>query len=247
MNSVTMYLIDFIKYHVNADILHDVFGPKHTMDVTLEQNILDIVINGRVLQDCNVLTGTEVVIDISNCNRNIADNGIVIYVGFGPTQGRRISSVLAVSYMMATTYGGGAGIASALAPDPAMCTSRVYLVGPNTILVNGVNFIAYTHLRCMLELDEGFAGISERLKLTLANLTLLATKAFIYNYMYLRIGNAVNMYGKDIARYNEIIASYADASTMYFDMLKTQWRPAYVSTDRVTANRLIRMQLGGLP
>lgn len=245
MNDVTNYLVGFIKNNVPGEILNDVFGPKHMMDITLDQKIIDVVINGRVLQDCNVLTGEEVNIDISASPRAVADNGVIFYVGFGPTQGRRISSVQSVSYCTDVYSGGPPGIVSALVHDQVMNSARAYLVGPNTVMVEGMNFLVYTYLRCMLEIDPNFDGISVRLQLLLAQMCVYATKAFIYNNIYLSIGTAVVTYGKDMARYNDIVSSYSDSAQLYMDMLNTKWRPAYVSTDRTTHSRLLRMMLCG--
>ncbi len=243
MNNID-YLVSVIKRNIPNEILTMVFIDFikiNTLRTNLDYYIKQKVIYDWVVKDCNLVGGIETVIDITTTRRENVDGGILIYVGFGPTAGKNIMSVLSIGYGYTSYFGNQPGIVSALTEPLQVSDSRIELVGDNIIFVEGYVGINITNLRCVLENDKDFNNISPRSLPKLSELTLLAAKAYIFNAARIKLGNATIINGIDMPQIIEIVSSYSDSYEQYHEMLINQWTKINMLNDKVSRNRLIKM------
>ena len=242
MNNLA-YLLSCIRHEIPSEILNMAFLPQTQLGMitpSLDYVITNKVITNWVLRDCNVVSGIETIIDITNVKTEQVNMGLILHVGLGPTGGRNISSVLSVGYGYNAMAGGQPGIASALTEPLQTSDARCQLIGPNIVFVEGYTGIWLTNIRCVLENDAEFNNISPRALPLLSDMCTLATKAYIYNSLTIQLSNAVVLRGIDMARYMEMVNSYSEAAKEYRDILQTRWVKVNIMADRVSWNRHIR-------
>ena len=238
------YLINNIVREVPPEIIVLAFSPPAILGLmrpSVPHLIRDIIIDKWVMADTNKVGGVETVVDLSRCVFNSVDGGMVVEISPRLTAGKEITSVLSVGYGSGIVLQGGATIASAAIGPAKVTDARVQLIGPNTIYIEAGNYINCTHLRCILENNEGFTNISARLLPLLAELCVLATKCHIYNNLVIKLGTGVILQGVDMSKITEIVNAYADSFTMYHETLTTKWKKANIMSDRVSHGRYISL------
>lgn len=245
MNKI-QYLIDCVKREIPMGVLRLGFQQPtylNSLNISLDAAIKDKIINNWILRDCDVVSGVEAVVELTGVPIDYVEMGQVIRVGYGPTAGREITSVLSVGYGYNAITGGMPGIVSALTEPFQMSDVRCQLIGQNVVFIEGYVGVKLTNLRCVLNNDRDFNNIQPRSLPVLKDLSLLATKAFLYNELILNLHNAVNVNGIDMSAILDIVSGYADSATMYNEMLTTKWKKVAVLNDRISLNRHIRMQV----
>lgn len=249
MNNIN-YLLSRILRGIPKQLLNRAFPNPVAISVNkitipLEERIRLAVIDNCLLLDCNIIGGTETVVDVSSIPAEQTDAGVIIRIGFGPTAGKLITSVLGISYGFAITQTLTATIASTLAAPPLVSDSRVQVMGQNVIFIEGYLPSRITHVRCIVENSAGFSNIQQRALLVLGDLAVLAAKMIIYNNLIIELGTGVITSGVDTPKMTELVESYADSATMYFEMIGSTWKKVNIMQDKVSHNRLIRSVVGG--
>jgi len=268
LNPIDKAIAD-IKFSIPKQILKKVFlnnqpfwTPQNT---SLEEQIKLLVIQAKVLPDCDIVGGTKVYIPTSDIPREYTDQFTIVFrVPKEKTQGRTITSVLAMSYLEANSYGqfGGAGqmnpcsvntvtenalaIYSANASVPVSSTAECTLVAENTVMVKDTLFIKPNgFLWCELANPTNLSNIQIRSLPYFSKLCVLATKAFIYNEFIVQLDEGEIKGGHVLGVFRNIVESYSEALTEYNEFLTTTWATVAFMNDERSYTDYIRMQTGG--
>lgn len=239
------YLINKIKQQIPYGILAKAFKPEFpigTIPVSIDHIIKKQILNDWVLQDTNVVSGIESVVDISGIYPQSVNLGQVYDIGYGPTAGKDIMSVLSVGYGVNAITVGSPSIASSYSEPYVASTSRIEIVGQNVVYMEGYISLTLSNLRCILSNDKDFANIPTKTLTQLSKMVILATKAYIYNNLRLELYNAQVQNGVDLGAMMSVIDTYSDAQSMYDEMLES-WFVISALGDKVTRTRLIRMSM----
>ena len=105
MNPITKALSD-ISYRIPREILIEVFSPKsyfwRDQPINYEEQIRNMVIKSRVMVDCDLVGGTEVLISLYGVPSQTlsTDRLVTVYnIPKDKTQGRSITSVISLAYV----------------------------------------------------------------------------------------------------------------------------------------------------
>lgn len=262
-----------IKNRIPIPVLQRAFGDVQrrfsSVPVDLDSMIMQNVIKSRVMMHCNIIGGTQVMINLSGYPRQVPDERSSLYhVPPEALQGREIVSPQSVSYgygysiaysnynpyfdQMQSAGCGNAGILtaanqiySAMANLPIVETARVTLIGTNQVLIQDqVRIPDRVYLRAMLTHDSQMANIQSASWGRFAQLCVLATKAYIYNHMVINLNRGAIEGGFDLGVIKEIIDGYADADELFLTYLEETWFKTSRMNDHETHLRHVRNLMG---
>jgi hypothetical protein len=268
MNAVQK-AIDDVKFTIPVQILEACFAQTRFayrgLPVSIDEEIRRQVVRPRVLVDCNILGGTEAVIDLSGLRRErINDYLSVFHVPKERTQQRSIISVLNVTFSDPAFTGANGGLAQgcqatslmlagqgmvdAQSPIPITSTARAELIGENVVRVQDTIVLPSTiYLRCFVANEENMGNIPMRAYLKFGKLVQLAVKSYIYNTMVVRMDMGELHGGQALGRFKDIIETYADAEELYSTYLVEKWQKVAYMSDSTQMNRHISLIVGGRP
>ena len=268
-------------YAIPEEILQRVFVDgsrfyRASAQYSIEEQIETLVVRPRVLVDCNLVGGTQALVDLSDLKQERPLNyTTVIHIPKERTQGRSINSVLNVSFFNSAaiagyagagivgmgSMGGGtgyngtdnsammaaaAGVMSAFDKIPMTSTARVSLIAENTIMVrDGINLPNSSYLRCILANDSTMSGLPLRAYHHFSTLVELATKAYIYRELVVKIDTGELRYGQNVGVFKDIVTGYADSNQNYKDYVKDVWTAVALMSDEETWLRHIKLAVGG--
>lgn len=255
--------IDYVKSRIPPLILAEAFtknkyGYGFTAR-TIDSQIMDLVIRPRVLVDCNLVGGHEVIIDLTHAEwERVDDVTHVIRVPKKIMNNQSIMSVLHLMYMDPTkqTPYGMAGILSgnavlrlsqqildALAPLPSMSTATLELIAENTFMIKDNTILPMTcYLRCIVTQDQNLSTIRPRYYVQFCKLVEYAVKAHIYNNLIVSLDEGYMKGGSELGVVKNIIEGYADMADMYDEYL-VKWAKILVLNDRESKTRTIRSMI----
>lgn len=237
------YLLQRIKREIPLPLLNVIFmkynGSLSAVPVTLDYRITQDIIKDILIVDMNVTAGKEEVISLAGCKITTTNTGMIYHIGYAPTGGKEIMSILDVGYGYGTLGSGTSTIASAAMPPMVIGTSRVQLVGKNTAFLDGYTGIPLATMRVLLEHDEFLSDVSTRTLSFLAELAVLAAKMYINVQGGILLKNAVVQNGEDLPYLESILDTYSDAVTMYNDKMKV-YKPISLMGDKTAYDRYIR-------
>jgi len=268
--------IDEVKRRIPREILNIVFQqPTSIMGqsmpgwnrppTSIDESLLTQVIRPRVLIDCNIVGGTEVMVPLNGI-ASMSDPAFdyIKYYDIPKrlTQGRSIVSVINVTYADATklaAYGGsgtvnnsammytGQAMIDAYGTIPVVSTAYAQLVGENVVMVKDSTILPpNVSLRCIVADDPDMAHLQIRSLHPFCKLVELAVKAHIYNEYVVQLDIGQIYAGQNIGRIREIIDSYADANDLYETYLKEKWMKIARMNDRESWQRDIKFPMGGM-
>ena len=241
MNAIE-YLIRRIKREIPISLLNTVLlRPDNTypgVPITLDFKIQQEILNDIVITDMNVIAGKEETIDVSRCKISTVKSGTIIHIGYGPTGGKEIMSILDVGYGFGMAFNGKPTIVSAVSEPLITGTGRVQLVGKNTAYMEGNMTIPMATMRVVLEHDKYLNDLNPRVLIYLAELAILATKMHLYTQGMILLKNAVIRNGEDLPYLESILEGYADSSSMYNEKLKDYQAIAFMTDKTAYANYL---------
>lgn len=206
-----------------------------------EQIIADVLVRNRVMKDCDIVGGEQVIIPLNGVPDAITNGAMIYRIPMSATAGRYINSVLALE--MGTwngQYAGSNALSAANGPQGSG-SHLVKLVGTNTIAVQENIPTANLHLRCILGNDANMNNFNEKSKLAFGQMCVLAAKATIYNKLIIAIGEAGNNGGNTNAATQQMVDSYSDATELYNEFVRTRWAKISKMTDRKTHQRICQM------
>lgn len=246
-----------LHYDIPEEILEETFLDKKYWQYQRLENIDAIireqVVNARVLKDCNMVSGREIVVPLNGLQYDVVDNfNIIVRIPKSLTQGSTITQVLDIS--MGNMYGVTLGMhqpvpvssylqqASKLMdsnlPIPQVSNSTVEIVSENVIVLKGYTAMPpYLNLRCMIEYDSEFSTLGPRAFEAFYELLLFAVKNYIYVKLAIRIGQAKLSGGRELSIFKDIVDTYNDAGENYKTYLKEVWQKVAFLNDTVSRQR----------
>lgn len=249
-----------IHYRIPKEILREAFFTndylKTNANHSIDTRIRDVIFERWVRVDMDMVGGTMVLIPLGNLTYTTVDNvNVIIRIPRHLTQGRSITTALSVS--MNDNYGMGFGmlptqinssmyvtemnkIVDSLAPIPDVSTAQVMLIDDNTIMVNRLPVVlSQMYLRCIISNDPECNNVQPANYDAFRDLLLKATKAYIYNELYIRMGTTRLFGGMDLGEFKEIVGNYADAQDLYQEALEN-WRNLTIMNDPMSKERHLK-------
>lgn len=220
---------------------------------SLEDKILNKVIKKRVLLAANVVGGIETIIPLGNIRPSITEGMYTVYhVPSELTMDKEIMSALSLSYLPTAGFMGISGgfggsnmtynpnspgrgmntatmnvasrISSSVNSSAILSSAHLELVARNTVAVYAhYQTLANYGMRVVLQNDENFNNIQPRSYQALSKLTVLATKAYLYNKLIIPINSGYLSGGQDLGMFKSILEGYADAQESYEIYLREIW------------------------
>lgn len=259
MNIMTK-AIDYVKSRVPPLILREAFlknkyGYGFTPR-TIDSQLMDVVIRPRVIVDCNLIGGTEVIINLQMVERERIDD--LTYVFRIPKQllnGQSIMSVLHLvhidptkqtQYGIAGSLSGNAmlrlsqAMIDALSMIPVISTASLEIIAENTIMVrDNIIMPQSSYLRCVITHDSNLNKIRPRYYMHYCKLVEYAVKAHIYNNNIVELDEGYMKGGHELGVVKNIIEGYADMADMYDEYL-VKWAKILIFNDNQSKTRNIR-------
>jgi len=233
--------------NIPKEILEAAFRPKD-YQVTLDQRIKDVIINGRVLPDCNINAGKIKRIPLSSCMIEYVTPDPGFSSILSPTPGslyrvppnarenRDITGVIDISYLY--DYGGfndspfglgsngntvrsmAAAVLNSHTGRNSCLTPTPTLLANNMILINPTNsFISDWALVCRLGYDEEFTNLNNGAVVPLSKLILIATKVYIWVTLTIQIDQAMLSGGQELGKFKDVVDRYQEELEKYDDAL----------------------------
>jgi hypothetical protein len=264
------------KADIPIDILKQAFLPKrydptrqdryfdNVTSTSIDHQIRQLVVEGRVAIDANLCGGTEMFLPLAMAAREYVDQWNIVYrFNRDELGGRRIVTVHELIYGMQPGYSGqttgydsrgsqmlqvGRDILRATAGTTQMGTSYVQLVGVNTILVNDITqIVGNAAIRCTLTHEPNFNDLKPAYYHKFAEMVALACKAYIYNILIIELDEGQIRGGSTLGRIREIVDSYADAGQLYWDFLTTRWKKITTMNNTEQYRKILKLNLGAKP
>lgn len=263
MSALKKALTD-LRFRVPPQILNAIFLNQNQdwtrAPVSLDEAIMSKVIRPRVMMDCDIVGGTDVLIDISNLPSERMDvTSWVMRVPKTLTQNRSIISVQGITTVrpdnrafmttpMANTgammMAGNALLQTNMIP-PAIFNHRLDLIGENVILISETSYLQPNmYLHCMLGSDEQLSHIKMRYWIKFSRLVELAVKSFIYNEYIVEMDMFELRGGQAMGRFKEIIDSWNDSEQEYQLFLAEKWKKSSMQNDERAHDRYIKALIG---
>lgn len=229
---------------------------------TITEHIKAMVIRPRVMVDCDIVGGTEVLLRLEGYQTAQPDDFTRVYrIPKSVTQNRSILSVMNVTFndptgiayygmatgcqstqMMATAQ----GLLDSMGTIPVTSTASVQLIGENVIMVRDTTILpANAFLRCLLASDENMSHLQLRTLRQFSQLCIYAIKAYIYNKLVIDVDVSELYGGFQLGRFREKLDEYADAEELYQNYLRDVWMKVSLMNDSEKWTRTMRMVIGG--
>jgi len=233
--------------------------------ISLDEKIRELVIDGRVAIDCNLVGGTEILLPMRDADREYIDSWNIIY-RFPPHAlgNRKISTVHELIYGLTQGLAGSTATGfdsrnSGILKDvrniiratngvAMMGTAYVQLLNHNTVLVNDSNQVmGDAALRCTVSHEPNFNDIKQPYYRDFGEMVVLAVKAHVYNTLVIDLDEGFIRGGATLGRVREIIDGYADANTMYNEFVDVKWAKLAILMDPDKYRKVMKMSMGGKP
>jgi len=262
--------IDEVRFAIPFEILNETFkietsyssGRISGVKTSLESRIRDEVIEEKVLVDCNLMGGHEVVVPLAGLQvRYNTDRTFVVTIPKRLTEGQSITSVLSVAQApdgwMGSIYSGPHSgtsydnrmdaLFSSVSPGrhQSLIDGRVRLIGDNIIFVKLVDeTTSDLFIRCRVGSDSNMSMLPANAWLDFSELVILATKAHIYRELSIRMDAGQLSGGLNLGRFKEIVDEYSDARTLYNEFIQEKWGRIAAINDEERHSRVIQSQFG---
>jgi hypothetical protein len=245
MDNTINKVLKTIYHNIPIEILEVTFGNNEPFNnITLDESIIRTIIEGRILDDVNVGCGKkkEIILKAnylrfysngttSPWNDNCRADAAIYVVPPEAREHRNISSVVSIKWTNRTfnifPYGGTTTTSLArdalytntrrdmeYLPRPILLDNNIIRLDPPTFIYSDITLV------CFLEYDKYFTNISDNAIKSLCNLILSATKAYIYNTLYIKMNRTSVMGGHEIGAFREIVETYSGEWERYDELLK---------------------------
>lgn len=272
--NVLVKAIQEIKYTIPPEVLQVGFienFDRPNIITSIDDRIINSVIRSRVMVDMNMVGGIPARIPIQNTNikqvlgnysTNIYGGEWIIEVPKHVTRGKSIVSVINLINgvnIANNAYGGivgstvsnsvllnqGAKMFHSVAGEVPIQTSRLELIGENTVLVLDPIFqLFYGILQVYLEYDQNLNNIHPRYSHPICKLCILAVKSYIYNNYTVKLDKGYVYGGHEISSITDIINGYSDSEEQYQEHLHTVIKKVLHMNDAYNSSRYIACMIG---
>jgi len=262
--------ISEVRFAIPYEILNETFkletnytsGRSSGVRTSLEARIREEILENKVLVDCNLMGGHEVVVPLSGLQvRYNIDRTFVVTIPKSRTEGQSITSVLSVAQApdgwLGSVYAGPqAGTAhnnqmEALFSSvvsgrgQSLIDARVRLIGDNIVFVKLVDeTTSDLFLRCRVGSDSNMSRLPATSWLDFSELVILACKAHIYRELSIRMDEGQLSGGLNLGKFKEIIDEYADSRQLYNEFIHEKWPRIAAITDEERHSKVIQSQFG---
>lgn len=264
--------LDECKFRLPKPILDAVFIQRDVryrqLPASIDEHILNEVIRPRVLVDCNLAGGAEVVISLDGVpvtmteDYGVASPFTTVYrIPKSRTQGRSIMSVLNIMFSNSpmTTNGNamannqnssmlqaGSAVFDAMASIPVTSTAKIQLIGENVVMVrDSIVMPNNCYLRCVVANDENMSHLPLKAYRQFSELVVLAVKAYVYNSYVIAMGLGELFGGQNLGVFKDIIDGYADSDELYRTYLEEKMTKVLFMSDREAYTRLLKTIISG--
>ncbi len=266
MTTAISKALDEVRFRIPRPILEAVFIDRdlrfRQTPTSINEHIMNEVIRPRVMVDCNLVGGVEVMIPLEGIPSVQTNDYTTVYrIPKSETQNRSIISVLNITFndpYKVPAYGGvsnfnrssmlqvGSAVMDAMGSSPMASTARVQLIGENVVMVSDtIRLPPNIYLRCILANDENMSHLQLKSYRHFANLVVFAVKSYIYNEYIIRMDMAELYGGQQLGRFKEIIDGYADSEELYQTYLTEKMGKVLLMNDRPQMERLLKLMIGG--
>jgi hypothetical protein len=268
MNPISKAL-DEIKFRIPPEILNLVFLQQvyqfRRAPVSLDEQMMTLVIRPRVLFDCNLVGGMMVIVPLDGINPEYIDNYSLVYkIPDERLLNRTLVSVLSIGYMpysnafnsMGTSYGNiaptsindtmstGQRLADSYASIPPISNAVVDIIGHNTVVIRDQFRVSAAYqLRCIVGNDENLNNLNPRSYLAFSKLCELAIKSYVYRTMLIRIDQGYLQGGQELGIVKTFIEGLSDAEENYQTFLNEKWRKVALMNDVPQYDRLVKLMI----
>lgn len=205
---------------------------------SLEELITQKVMADRVLVDLNMIGGQEVLVPLWKLSYQLLDNGYLYKIPFSMTNGRHITSALAIESGHIQSQPGG--LRGAMTGTMSTGTAEVQVVGKNVVVISEQVSMGNLYLRCRIGNETSLMNWNSSSLPKVANFSILAAKSICYNKLSIRLGDA-NINGGAVNSYlREAVDSMRDAQELYMEMLDQKMIKASIFQDAKSKRRATR-------
>lgn len=262
--------ISEVRFAIPYEILNETFkvdtsftaGRVAGVKTSLESRIREEILEKKVLDDCNLMGGHEIVIPLRGLPvRYHDDMTFVVTIPKSLTEGQSITSALSVAQASEGLIGTmqsypRAGNAYSNSMDALFSAStgnsggslidaRVRMIGENTVYIKVVNLTTGDlFLRCRVGSDANMSKLPPTAWLSFSELVILATKAYIFRELSIRMDEGQLSGGLNLGRFKEIVDEYSDSHQMYNEFIHEKWPRIAAINDEERHSRVIQNQFG---
>lgn len=216
------------------------------LNLSLHDLIRQKVIRGRMLRDCNIVGGKikQIVLSqdyLEDITYGYAESSLMIGkyclyripteeregVALAEVNGITYPSNLGGSHLNIAGYGGGATLpivangvldaqtyqSSTSRPTPELLSGDLVRLNPPQY--NHIDWV----LSCRLCYDDSFSNINQAAIIPLTRWAICAVKAYIYNYLVIKLDRGAVEFGSELGRVKEVIDKYSEEDVRYWELL----------------------------
>lgn len=259
--------LEILNVGINLDVPRELVHTSST-----DEKIVSKIIRPIVLVDTNIVGGIEVDIQLSGIpvkydyynnmiwhvpmertmNREIINPigiGSVLLgappVGMGMPTGAYGSNSMGSAGCFTATYASTQGdrIINSHSSSYSDFNPNVELIGPNTVLLHGANFLGQQALglKAIIEHDNNLNDLQPRAYEQFSNLCVLAAKMHLYNTLVIAMGRGYLDGGQDLGPFQSIVESYDGAFAEYHEYLTETWGRVMLQNDTRRKERFLGM------
>lgn len=247
--------------------LYSSTGARQVYNTSINDVIRNKIFDAKVLKDCDLFGGQEVIIPLYDTEFWKPDNYTTVFrVDQAKTRGLRITEILSVMYGYPDAlYGSpsaGVGVYTgsqnqnsfngafttmttsmmqSYAPAVEIQLVNCEIVGFNTITIYETQIVTnQLTLRCRLSNDAELNNIKNNSWPQFSELAVHATKAYIYNTLRIKLDQGQLQGGVELGAFREAIMEYADAAQNYKDFYRERWQRVAAYNNTLGKYRAIR-------
>ena len=265
MNVLSKAVSD-LRFKIPEEILRAVFIPRRSSwqlaNVSIDEQIMSLVILPRVMVDCNIIGGTDVYIPLDGVVKEFPDDRTMVFkIPKSMTQGRSIISVNSIMFHDPTRVGSmgmanamsaatllraGNAVVDSVGSMPITSTAKIELIAENTVMMHDYMAIpSRSFLSCRLGYDDNMSNIPIRAYNNMSKMVEYAVKSYIYNRMVVAMDMGELFAGNQLGRIKDVIDGYADSEELYETYRKEIMQKVLYMADSEIWTRHIKLMIGG--
>lgn len=251
-----------IMFSIPGDLLGMAFSQStvygNVDNRSMEARIRDTIIEGKVVPDCQMVSGEQVIVPVNSCTTRIIQNGIIYYAPLEVTGGRHLKSVISIGSNLNHGFNsshvhGDMGYNSISSLGHRFANSvrgggytenhMVDIIPPNGILVRGQELGLNEFIRCYVFNDELMSNLKIHNIPLFQEMAVYATKWYIHTRLMTTLGEG-RINGGSLNGYTrQLVDEYASAEEEYKQRVKL-FSGAMVDNDVLTQEQMLMAQFG---
>lgn len=264
-----------LMFNVPREVLEIAFAERdwRAAPTSLEDRIIQRVVRGRVLPDCNLVGGVHTVINTTGIPYRRTESGeIVMTIPPAKLGNATLISVSKILYLpvglvdaagtMSGMYGNmpssalndmrhsgdslGAArrLIQASGNMPQVSTARVEILVENTIMITDPRpTYQYYQLECYVTNDPNLNNIHPRCGPAFSKLVYHAVRSYIYTHLLIQLDRGYLQAGQELSAIKAYHENCADSEDLYQEHRDTTWAKVAAINNRAKHAQLIQMQI----